>query len=332
MTHRFQRVLVTGGAGYVGSELVPALLQAGHDVHVLDLYWYGEDVFRAERGPHLHEFVGDIRDVDAVKRAVAGVDAVIHLACISNDPSYDLNPELGRSINFEAFAPLVRSCRDAGVRRFVYASSSSVYGIRAEPDVTEDLPLDPLTDYSKFKAQCESVLADFRRPGFETVVVRPSTVCGYGRRLRLDLVVNILANHAYHHGRLKVFGGDQLRPNIHIRDMVALYLELLEQPAERVDGQVFNAGYENHTVRELAEMVRDELGGDLPIEVVPTDDRRSYHVSSEKMKRELGFVPRFTIRDAIVDLMHAFRAGKVPDAIDDPRYYNIRRMQDVHCR
>lgn len=328
---RFRRVLVTGGAGYVGSSLVPALLARGYEVVVLDLYLYGQDLFAAERGPALREIVGDIRDPEAVATALEGVDAVIHLACISNDPSYDLDPALGRSINYDAFRPLVRAAKAAGVRRFVYASSSSVYGVKAERDVHEDLPLEPLTDYSKYKALCETVLAEERVPGFTTVTVRPSTVCGWSRRLRLDLVVNILAAHAWHNRRIKVFGGDQMRPNIHIADMVGVYLDLLEQPDAAIDGDVFNAGYENRTVRELAEVVRNTVGGSIDVEIVPTDDNRSYHVSSAKMRRVLGFAPQFTIEDAVKDLCDAFASGKV-GAMNDPLYHNIQRMREAHLR
>lgn len=325
-------VLVTGGAGYVGSMLVPALLTRGYTVKVLDLYLYGEELFAALRGPRLTEIRADIRDATAVQAAVQGVEAVIHLACISNDPSYDLDPDLGKSINYTAFGPLVQAAIDAGVRRFVYASSSSVYGIKDQPDVSEEAELTPLTDYSTFKARCEDTLSDARRPGFETVVVRPSTVCGYAPRLRLDLVVNILTAHAFHKRAIKVFGGAQLRPNIHIKDMVALYLCLLEQPAVVVDGEVFNAGYHNHSVLELAKMVQAELGKDIPIEVVPSDDTRSYHVSSAKMRRALGFDPKFTIRDAVRDLEQAFLGGSVREAMDNPLYYNIRRMQQVSLK
>lgn len=327
----FEHVLVTGGAGYVGACLVPALLARGYRVTVLDLYLYGDDLFAEHRGPALTEVVGDIRDPQAVAEALEGCDAVIHLACISNDPSYDLDPALGRSINYDAFRPLVRAAKSAGVKRFVYASSSSVYGIKAERDVHEDLPLEPLTDYSKYKALCEEVLAEEREPGFTTVTVRPSTVCGWSKRLRLDLVVNILAAHAWHNKKIRVFGGDQMRPNIHISDMVAVYLDLLEQPAEAIDGDVFNAGYENRTVRELAEVVRSTVGGDIDVEIVPTDDNRSYHVSAEKMRRMLGFTPQFTIEDAVRDLCEAFSAGKV-GAMNDPVYHNIQRMRDANLR
>jgi len=323
-------VMITGGGGYVGSALVPKLLEAGHGVSVLDLYLYGENIFADLAGnPRLREIKGDLRDPVAVEAALEDCDAVIHLACISNDPSYDLNPDLGKSINYDAFRPLVRAAKKAGVKRFIYASSSSVYGIKDNQEVTEDLPLDPLTDYSKYKVLCEEVLEEEREPGFVTLTIRPSTVCGYAPRLRLDLTVNILTNHAINNGKITVFGGDQKRPNIHINDMVDLYLHVLQQPDKKIDGKIFNAGYENFTVMEIAEMVRDSIGSDVEIEVTPSNDDRSYHVSSEKMRRELGFEPRFTISDAARDLREAFEAGKIPDPMNDPVYYNIKLMKQV---
>jgi nucleoside-diphosphate-sugar epimerase len=332
MVKRFKRVLVTGGAGYVGSNLVPKLLDAGYEVAVLDLYIYG-DVFADLNGsPSLRQFRGDLRNPADVRKALAGCDAVIHLACISNDPSFDLNPELGKSINFDCFRPLVKTSKDAGVKLFIYASSSSVYGIKDEMDVTENLPLVPLTDYSKYKAMCEEVLNDEREQGFTTVTLRPATVCGYAPRLRLDLTVNILTNHAINNGRITVFGGDQLRPNIHVEDMTELYLTLLERPDEAINGKTWNAGYHNLKLRSIADMVREEVGPKVDIVVTPTDDHRSYHVSSEKIRRDLGFVAGRTVKDAIVDLKAAFLAGKVPNAMTDDRYYNIKRMQALKLR
>lgn len=326
-------VLVTGGAGYVGSALVPRLLSAGHRVTVLDWYLYGEDLFDEHRGnSKLREIKGDIRDPSAVARALEGVDAVIHLACISNDPSYDLDPELGKSINADAFRPLVQAARRARVERFIYASSSSVYGVKADAHVTEDLPLEPLTDYSKFKALCERILDEERAAGFTTVSVRPSTVCGYAKRLRLDLVVNILTNHAINNGRIRVTGGDQMRPNIHIEDMVDVYLQLLNEAAERIDGEIFNVGSENHTVLEIANIVQRCVGGGIPIEVVPTDDPRSYHVSSEKIRRKLGFVPKRSVEHAVRDLKAAFDAGRISDPLTNPLYFNIKRMQETRAQ
>lgn len=322
--------MVTGGAGYVGSNLIPKLLKNGYEVTVLDLYMYDEDLFAEHRGnKKLTEVKGDIRDVAAVKKALAGCDAVIHLACISNDPSFDLNPELGKSINYDCFRPLVQASKAAGVKRFIYASSSSVYGVKEEPNVTEDLSLEPLTDYSKFKAMCEDVLAEEHSKDMVSVTIRPATVCGYAPRLRLDLSVNILTNFAINKGYITVFGGNQLRPNIHIDDMTDAYLLLLEAPDEAVDGKIFNAGYENHSIMDIANMVKNVVGRDVEIKVEPTNDNRSYRVSSEKIKRELGFTAKHTIEDAVRDLKDAFDAGKIPASFDDDRYFNIKRMKVV---
>jgi len=280
----------------------------------------------------LREFKGDLRKPEDIRRAIAGCDAVIHLACISNDPSFDLDPELGKSINYDAFRPLVKIAKDAGVKRFIYASSSSVYGIKNEPEVTENLPLTPLTDYSKFKAMCEDVLEEEREPGFVTVTIRPATICGYAPRLRLDLTVNILTNLAVNKGLITVFGGEQLRPNLHVEDMTDLYVRLLEAEDAEVDNKIWNAGRDNLKVRRIAEMVRERVGDNVEIVVTPTDDHRSYHVSSEKLHRELGFSAQRTVGDAIEDLRQAFAGGKIPGSMDDDRYYNIKRMRAVLLR
>lgn len=329
MTKKLWNVLVTGGAGYVGSVLIPKLLAEGHRVTVLDLYLYGEDLFAEYRGnPNLIEVKGDMRDPAVVAKAMEGCNAVIHLACISNDPSFELNPDLGKSINFDAFRPLVKAAKKEGVTRFIYASSSSVYGIKSEPQVTEDLPLDPLTDYSKFKMMCEEVLEEEREPGFVTLTIRPATVCGYGPRQRLDVIVNILTNHAVNNGRIKVFGGSQLRPNLHIEDMTDLYLLCLQLEDSKIDGKIYNAGYENHSLMQLAEITRSVVG-DVEIVVEETNDLRSYQVSSEKITRELGFTPKHTIEDAVRGLKAALEAGKLEDPLNNPMYYNIKRMQQV---
>lgn len=331
-------VLVTGGAGYVGAVLTPRLLAAGYQVRVLDLYLYGQEALAGCRGhAGLQEFVGDLRDQELVQRALAGCDAVIHLACISNDPSFELNPSLGKSINFDAFEPLVRLSRDAGVRRFIYASSSSVYGVSEVENVTEDHPLRPLTDYSRFKAECEPILLDQQADDFTTLILRPATLCGYSPRQRLDLTVNILTNHAVNRGRITVFGGTQQRPNFHMDDMVDLYLQVLREPKARIAGKIFNAGYQNATVARLAEIVREVVtretpAKDIDIVTTPSDDLRSYHISSEKIRRELDFAPRRTIDDAVRDVAGALRDGRLPDALNRSVYYNIKRMQELELR
>jgi nucleoside-diphosphate-sugar epimerase len=330
---RQKKVLLTGGAGYVGAVLVPRLLRAGYLVRVLDLYLYGDDVLRSEAAnPGLEQIKGDIRDRRLLERLMPGCDALIHLACISNDPSFELDPELGKSINYDAFFDLVAVAKDSGVKRFIYASSSSVYGVKADDNVTEDLPLEPLTDYSKYKALCEEVLLREESPGFTTVVLRPATVCGYSPRLRLDLTVNILTNYAVNNHRITVFGGNQKRPNIHIDDMASAYLCLLEAPAHQIAGKTFNAGYQNHTVMELAETIRSVVGGATEIVVTPSDDNRSYHISSEKIRRELGFQPAHTIEDAVRGLLDGFEAGRIPNPMADIRYYNLKTMQTLQLK
>jgi nucleoside-diphosphate-sugar epimerase len=328
--NNIKKVLVTGGAGYVGAVLVPKLLSKGYQVKVIDLYIYGEDVLDSVKDhPNFVQVKGDIRSRQLLETEIKGYDTVIHLACISNDPSYELNPDLGKSINYDAFVTLVDISKKSGVERFIYASSSSVYGIKDEQEVTEDLPLEPLTDYSKHKALCEEVLMDAATDEFIVTVIRPSTVCGYSPRLRLDLTVNILTNHAINKGEITVFGGEQKRPNLHIEDMTDLYLFLLEQPEEKIYKKIYNVGYENFKVREIAEKANKTLGGNIPIIITPSNDNRSYHVSSQKIKNELGFEAKHTIEDAVLDLKKAFDEGRIPNPMDDIRYYNIKTMQTI---
>lgn len=326
---QLKTVLVTGGAGYVGAILVPKLLKAGYQVKVLDLYIYGDDVLSSVKGhPGLTEIKGDMRDVALLEKIIPGTDAVIHLACISNDPSFELNPDLGKSINYDAFIPLVGISKKNKVQRFIYASSSSVYGVKEVENVTEDMERIPLTDYSKFKAMCEDYLLAQQSDDFTVLILRPATVCGYSPRQRMDLTVNILTNHGYHNRKIRVFGGSQKRPNIHIEDITDLYVKCLEYPKEKIAGKTFNAGWENHTVSQIAKMVKEVIGDpNIVIATEPTDDNRSYHVSSEKIKKELGFVPVHTIEDAVKDLVNALKDGKLPNSMTENRYYNIKVMK-----
>jgi|TARA_B100001741_G_scaffold313196_1_gene318502 nucleoside-diphosphate-sugar epimerase len=324
------KIFITGGAGYVGAVLTPYLINKGYKVTVLDLMIYGENVL--QKNPNLKIIKGDIRDTKMLKRELPGHDILIHLACISNDPSFELNPELGKSINLDAFSPLVNISKKNGINRFIYASSSSVYGIKDEPNVNERMSLEPLTDYSKFKADCETILLKNKSNNFIPIVIRPATVCGYSPRQRLDVVVNILTNLAYHKKEISVFGGEQLRPNIHIMDMVRAYDYLINASSNSVSGQIFNAGYENQTVNHLASLVKKVIGPDVKIKYLKSDDNRSYHISSKKIKDVLGFETKKTIEDAIKDLKNAFDTKKLEDTLTNEKYFNIKRMNNLKLK
>ncbi len=329
-----KKVAVIGGAGYKGCVLVPKLLKERYDVTVYDLLLFGDDGL-PKGDPHLTVIRGDIRDTAAYAKAIQGADVVINLACMSNDPSFELDCGLSRSINYDCFEPMVKATVDAGVPRYIYASTSSVYGVSDAPEVTEEHPLVPLSDYNKFKGMTEPLLLKYQSPSFTTVIIRPATVCGYSPRTRLDLTVNILTNHAVNKGKITVFGGTQKRPNIHIEDVTDLYVELVEMPAEKIAGETFNAGYENFTVAELAEQVKNVIEQEFPnlapISVVttPSDDKRSYHVSSRKIAEKLGWKPKRSIEDAVRDLCKAFRDGKLPNSFDDDRYFNVRTIKKL---
>ena len=329
-----KHVLITGGAGYVGNVLVPVLLDKGYKVTVYDILFFGDEPLPTH-DPRLTVIEGDIRDTAKLARTFAGVDVVLHLACISNDPSFELDEGLSKTINFDCFEPMVIAAKKAGVKRFVYCSSSSVYGVSDSPDVTEDHPLVPLTLYNKFKGMCEPVLFKHQAADFTCVTIRPATVCGYSPRMRLDLSVNILTNLAVNQGKITVFGGDQLRPNLHIKDMADAYLLMIEAPADKIAGQTFNIGYQNLSIARIAEIVRDVVQQEFPerppitIDTTPSNDPRSYHINSEKIKRVLGFVPKRTVEDAVRDLCQAFKAGKLPDSLTNDRYFNVRTMKAI---
>lgn len=325
-----KKIFITGGAGYVGSKLVPKLLDFGYEITVLDLMIYGENIL--PNHDKLKKIKGDIRDKELLEKSIPGHEALIHLACISNDPSYELNPTLGKSINFDAFEPMVKISLKNKVNRFIYASSSSVYGIKKEKNVTEDMSLEPLTDYSKFKGDCEKILNSYQSDDFITTTIRPSTVCGYAKRQRLDLVVNILTNHAFHNREIKVFGGDQLRPNVHIDDMVNSYLTVLNAEPKKINGQIFNVGYKNQSVNELANDVKKVIGNDINIVNTKSNDNRSYHVSSEKIKDILGFETKYTVKDAVLDLKNAFENKLLTNTFDDEFFFNIKRMNNINLR
>lgn len=333
------KILVTGGAGYVGSVLVPKLIANGYEVKILDLYIYGKESLKSCRqNPLLQEIKGDIRDIRAVKEAVKGIDAVIHLACISNDPSAELDTQLTKSINQDAFVPLLKASKSAGVERFIFASSSSVYGISDDPNVRETHKRVPVSEYNKTKAYCEDQLSSYYSDEFCIVTVRPATVCGYSPRLRLDLTVNILTNHAFHKNEITVFGGDQYRPNLHIEDMSDLYVQLLREPSQKISGQTFNAGYQNQKVIEIAESVKWIVDKRYPerepvrIKQTPSNDVRSYRISTEKIERELGYKPRKNIGDAVLDLCKVFERGSLRNTFSDSKFHNVARMKEINLQ
>jgi nucleoside-diphosphate-sugar epimerase len=325
------RILITGGAGYVGHRLVPALLKDGHEVVVYDMLWFGDFL-----QPHVSLMVieGDIRNTENLATWMKGCDAVLHLACISNDPSVELDESLSRTINYEAFEPMVVAAKKAGVGRFIYCSTSSVYGVSDSPDVAEDHPLVPLTLYNTYKGQCEPLLFKHQSDDFICTVIRPSTICGYSPRQRLDLAVNILTNLAWHNGVITVFGGEQKRPNLHIEDMVDCYQMLLEAPSNLIQGETFNVGQQNATIMELAEIVRGVVEEQLPlspitIKVEPIHDERSYQVNSDKIKNVLGYKPKRSVESAVRALCHAFREDLLPDPLSNDIYYNVKQMRRI---
>jgi nucleoside-diphosphate-sugar epimerase len=336
MTRLFDRVLVTGGAGYAGSLLIPRLLASGYKVAAYDLCYFGSDFLPLDN-PDFTLIEGDIRDTQKLAKAFEGIECVANLACISNDASFELDENLSTSINLDAFEPMVVAAKKAGVKRFVYASSSSVYGVSDQPDVTEDHPLVPLTLYNKYKGMCEPLLQKHADDGFTGVIFRPATLCGYAPRQRLDLSVNILTNHAINKNKITVFGGAQMRPNLHVQDYCDAVELLMTAPADKVQKEIFNIGFQNMSIADLAVLVKEVVEQEFPdkapigVETTPSNDNRSYHINSDKVTRVLGFRPSHSIEDAVRDLCVAFREGKLPDSMENDRYFNVKRLKRLRA-
>jgi nucleoside-diphosphate-sugar epimerase len=322
-----KNILVIGGGGYVGTHLTTQLIQKNYVVTVFDLFIYGNFLVKDK---NLNVIKGDIRDLSLLKKIIRNFDCIIHLACISNDPSFDLNPELGKSINFDPFEDLVKISKENGVERFIYASSSSVYGVKSENDVDEKFSLEPLTDYSKYKALCEDILLRYNDKNFTCCIVRPATVCGYSKRQRLDLVVNILTNLAYNSGEVSIYGGSQLRPNININDMSNAYIFLLNQSKKLISGEIFNIGFENYSVNTICGLVTKNIKKKINIKYLKSEDNRSYHISSKKIQNKLGFKNFYSIEDAIVELINAFENKLLQDPLNNEAYFNIKKMKSLN--
>ena len=323
-----KKILLIGGGGYVGSRLVD-YLKLNYEVTVYDLFIYGDTI---NENKSVFKIKGDIRDLNLLKEIIPKHEIIIHLACISNDPSFDLNPDLGKSINFDPFESLIKISKDNGIKRFIYASSSSVYGIKNENNVDENCSLEPITDYSIFKAKCEEILLKYTDRSFIGTIIRPATVCGYSKRQRLDLVVNILTNFAYNKGEILVYGGSQLRPNINIKDMCRAYIKILESNEQDIKGEIFNVGYENNSVNDLAKIVSENIQKKVLIKNVPTDDNRSYHISSKKILNNIGFKNKFDIKDAVCEIRDAFKKNLFKDPLNNEIYFNIRRMKSLNLK
>lgn len=326
------KILLIGGAGYVGTELQKHLALNSYNVSVFDTFWYPQGRWNASDGDfssRISYLEGDVRNTNALWEALRGIDTVIHLACISNDPSYELNPKLSKEVNFDSFNDFLDLLNDSDVKNLIYASSSSVYGVKNEPEVTEDLVCEPRTDYSKFKVLCEELIREKLKPNIRRTILRPSTVCGYSRRQRFDLVVNILTIQALTSREIHVDGGGQFRPNLHIHDMCRAYSSIIEAPRELVNGKTYNVAGENLTVMDIANRVKTIVGQDINIKVLPVVDDRSYRVSGRTIFKDVGYKPIKTVDDAILDIKKAYLSGSFGD-IQDSSYYNIRTMKKLN--
>jgi len=333
---KFKSVFITGGAGYCGSRLVPQLLNSGYKVTVYDVMYFGND-FLPKENPNLTIIEGDIRDAKKIGISCKGHDAFVSLACISNDASFELDEHLSTSVNLDAFEPMVIAAKEAGIKRFIYASSSSVYGVSDKPNVTEDHPLVPLTLYNKYKGMCEPILSKHTNNDFIGVTFRPATVCGYAPRQRLDLSVNILTNHAVNKNAITVFGGEQLRPNLHVQDYCDTVQLLLEADDDKIQNEIFNVGFQNMSIKDIALLVKRVVEeefpekGDIGITTTTSDDNRSYHINSDKIKRILGFEPKYSIEYAVRELCNAFKDGKLPNSFENDLFFNVRRLKRLQA-
>jgi nucleoside-diphosphate-sugar epimerase len=328
------KVFITGGAGYCGARMVPQLLDRGYEITVYDRCFFGSD-FLPKDNKRFTLIQGDIRDTQLIEESCQRHDVFINLACISNDASFELDEALSTSVNLKAFLPMVKAAKRSGIQRFIYASSSSVYGVSDAPEVTEEHPLIPLTLYNKYKGECEPQLLSEATNEFEAVIFRPATVCGYSPRQRLDLSVNILTNLAINTNKITVFGGDQRRPNIHIQDYIDVVKLLITAPSDRVQSQIFNVGNENLTISSIAEIVKKVVHLNFPekeeIQVTysKSDDNRSYHINSDKIYEVLGFRAEKTVQYAVQELCDAFKNDLLPNSLTDSKYFNVRTLREL---
>lgn len=329
------KIFITGGSGYVGSRFIEYLKPLKNKIKIIN---YDLDLFGNVNKSlkYVKNVKGDIRDIKKIKKNLKEVDVVLHLACISNDPTFELNGKLSKAINYDYFEDLVKTAKDSGVKKFIYASTCSVYGISKKKHVRENHPQKPITFYNKYKALCEPILNKYLSNNFQGITIRPATVCGYSPKMRFDLTVNILTNYAYNKNFIKVFGGSQTRPNIHIDDMCRLYKDLIFKNTSKINGEVFNAGFENLSIYDIAKKVRSEIKKTtkrtVPIIIEKSSDIRSYRVNSDKIKKVLKFKPRYNVKMAIRDLIKKFKKGEIKRSFTNPNYFNIQKLKQIKLK
>ena len=326
-----KNILITGGSGYVGTRLTYRLLN-NKKIKIVnyDISLFGDDHLpSATNYSYVKE---DLRNTEQLEKTIINhqIDTVIHLACISNDPTFELKSDISKQINFDCFEDLVSISKKNYVKKFIYASTCSVYGITDNPNVTEDHPLLPMTDYNKYKADCEPILIKYLDDKFQGLTIRPATVCGFSEKMRFDLTVNILTNFAYNRGFIKVLGGQQTRPNIHLEDMCDLYEYLTKVSFDKINKKIYNAGVENLKIIEIANIIKDifqkKLNKNIEIRIEPSNDKRSYNINSDKIKKELGFEFKRNVSNAVNDLIDNFTNGNLKNTFDD-KWLNIEVLK-----
>jgi nucleoside-diphosphate-sugar epimerase len=329
-----KNILIIGGSGYVGSKLIDVLLKIKkYNIINYDLDLYGSNHLPKKKITHIY---GDVRNIKKIKKILIKFQPyeIVHLACISNDPSFLLNKKLSKEVNYLSFKKLIKVCEISSIKKFLFISTCSVYGISKKKNITEDHPLKPITLYNKYKAMCEKILINRKSKNFSTCIIRPATVCGVSPKMRFDLSVNILTNFAFNKGFIKVFGGNQRRPNIHIDEIVRLYIKLInKKDYMNINNQCFNAGGENLSIKNIAKKVKNIVENfqkkKIKIIYEKSDDIRSYHVNSNKIKKHFDFSPKKKIDDAVLDICKFLSTYKRKDTFTNKNYYNVKKLLSI---